>query len=105
VKRHHGQGNSHKEKHLIWELAYSFRWLVHYCHGRENSKEYRGRHGTGEVAESYILIFRQQTEKDWDLVWAFETSKATLSNTPSSKATPLNPFKYIHSLVTKHSST
>lgn len=35
----------------------------------------------GELAESYILILRQQTEKDWGLAWAFGTSKAAPSNT------------------------
>lgn len=35
----------------------------------------------GELAESYILILRQQTEKDWGLAWAFGTSKATPSDT------------------------
>ena len=37
-KKYHDQGNSHflkKKKHLI-ELAFSFRGLFHYQHGREN---------------------------------------------------------------------
>ena len=32
VKRHHGHGNSYEGKNLIG-MTYSFRGLVHYCHG------------------------------------------------------------------------
>ena len=33
VKRHHDHNNSYKGEHLI-RVAYSFRGLVHYYHGR-----------------------------------------------------------------------
>ena len=35
VNRHHDQGNSYKEQHLIG-AAYTFRGSVHYHHGRKH---------------------------------------------------------------------
>ena len=35
MKRHHGHGNSYKEKNLSSGLASSFRGLVHYSRGRK----------------------------------------------------------------------
>jgi len=35
VGRHHDQGNSHKEKHLIG-AGLQLRGLVYYCHGRKH---------------------------------------------------------------------
>jgi hypothetical protein len=40
-------------------LAYSFRGLVHYHHGREHG----GMRGAGAVAENDILLCRLQTER------------------------------------------
>ena len=51
---------------LNYGLAYSFRGLVHYHHGREQGSR-NGSHGAAtlaEIAESYILIHRQQGEKE-----------------------------------------
>jgi hypothetical protein len=45
------------------EVDYNFRGLVHYYHGREHGSRH-GRHGAGEVVESYILIHWQQKEKE-----------------------------------------
>ena len=49
-----------------------------------------GRHGAGEVAESYILIYRQGQELDG---WRGDILKPTpQGHTSSNKATPPNPF-------------
>jgi hypothetical protein len=71
-------------------VVYSFRGLVHY-QGREHGKKY-SRHGAREVAQTYLLIYRQK-ERLPDVGFAF-----------SNKATPSNPFKEFLSLVTKHSN-
>ena len=50
-----------------------------------------GRHGA-EVAESYLVIQRMQTERErLGLAWPFKTSKAQSQGHTSSKATPPNP--------------
>ena len=41
VKRHHDHDNSDKGKHLI-EVAYSFRDLVYYLHGRTHGRVQAG---------------------------------------------------------------
>lgn len=43
---------------------------------------------------------------DCDLVWAFDTSIPTPNDTlsPTRPATPPNPFKEFHSMVTNHSN-
>ena len=75
-------------------LAYSFRQLVHYYHGRK--------HGA-RVAESYILICSKNGEREREteteteretehlgIVWAFKTSKLSCSGTllPARPHTP-----------------
>ena len=37
VKKCHDHSNSYKGKHLTKAVAYGFRGLVHYLHGREHS--------------------------------------------------------------------
>lgn len=44
---------------IYWELAYSFRGLFYYHHGGKHGNR-QGRHGAGNVAESYVLILRQR---------------------------------------------
>ena len=107
-KRHHGQGSSYKEKHLIgaglqfqrfspfssWQIAW----------------QHPGRHGAGERAELSILIRRQQKgivshrqqkgrlSSTLGRAWAKETSNPTptmrnflqLGHIYSNKGTPPN---------------
>lgn len=55
-------------------LAYNFRVSVHY--GGEHGSMLAG---TGAVAESYILIYRQREREERERL-AFETSKPTTYN-------------------------
>jgi hypothetical protein len=65
--------------------------------------------GCEGIAKSYFLINRQ---REHVLIWTFETSKLTQSDTiPSTRphlcskaihTNPSNPFKEFHSLMTKH---
>lgn len=50
-----------------------------------------GRHGAGAVVRAYILVHRDQAERDrvLGLVGAFELSKPTLSDTPTPTRTHL----------------
>ena len=62
------------------------------CH---HGREHDGTHGTGAVAESYILTHRLQEEKEMVLAGAFETSKPTPSDTlPPARSRPLQGHVY-----------
>lgn len=73
VKRHNDHENSDKRKHLIESLL-TIQRFSSLLSWREAWWQ-AGRHGIGEVAESYILISRA-TEPS-GLVQAFEISKTT----------------------------
>ena len=88
-----------KKKALNWGLAYSFKGLVHYHHGRKHDSMQ-----AGMDLRACILICRQQAERNTQgTSQAFETSKLIPSDTPP----PTRPHLLIlpeqfYTLVTKH---
>jgi hypothetical protein len=97
--------NSYKGKHLIGPGIYyqGFSALLSWWEAWQHPDRY----GAGEVAESFAYgsAGSRKEERDTGLAWASETIKAHPQwHTSSNKATPPNPFKYCHFLMTKYSN-
>lgn len=84
-------------KEFNWGLAYSFRGLVQYHHGREHDIIQAG---ALAIVESDILIPRQRERENLGLERCSQTSKPTPSDIPS----PTRPHLLIVVILSKRST-
>ena len=68
TKRHHDQDNSYKRNNLIGDLLTVSETLSIIM---AESMAQAGRHSGREVAESYILIWREREEKERETLWVW----------------------------------
>lgn len=82
-------GSSYKGKH--WELGYSSRSLVHYQHGREHGGRH-AKHGAG------VSWSTGRERASLGLLWAFESSESTPSDTFPPAKPPFWSFQRVQLL-------